>query len=104
MTAAPRTHQARDWRWKQNIGHCSSLEASAPILTYIRAGLGQCAASCCDLPIEQLPDVDHVGPDLQSHPNVSRTRRAGEPYRIVEQCFGGADLDQHGWQPLQIRI
>ena len=52
-----------------------------------RPRLGQCAAPSRDLLIEQLPDVDHVGPNVQPRPDVCRPRRAGQPYCIVEQCL-----------------
>ena len=46
------------------------------------------------LGVEQVPDMDHLGPDLQVDIDVRGAGNLGELQRIVEQRVGGADPEQ----------
>ncbi|CAO4157265.1 hypothetical protein DHODJN_25855 [Methylorubrum extorquens] len=59
------------------------------------AGLRQRTLSICDLLVEEVLGVDHVGPDLEPHGDVRRSSGSGQPNRVVEECFGRTHLDQH---------
>jgi hypothetical protein len=43
--------------------------------------------------MEQVPDVDHLRPDLEINAHVRGARHPREADRVVEQGFRGADVD-----------
>src|SRR5258708_22396403 len=52
-----------------------------------------------ELGVKDVPDMDHLRPDLQIHTDIRRTGDFGQPDRIVKQGFRRADLDQQWRQP-----
>ncbi len=54
--------------------------------------------------MEQMPDMDHFRPHLQRHRHVRRARHAGQPYRVVQQCFRRADLDIQRRDAFQVGV
>jgi hypothetical protein len=57
-----------------------------------------------DLLVKQRECVDHVGPDLQRDDVIGGAERTGKADGVVEQGLGGADLDQHRRQTVEVRI
>ena len=51
-------------------------------------------AAFFELAREDLPDVDHAGPDFEGHVDALALRLLREAQRVVEQDFAAADLDQ----------
>ena len=48
---------------------------------------------------ERLKDVDQVFVLLKDHAASALAQARFYADRVVEQYFGGADLDQDGWKP-----
>jgi len=46
---------------------------------------------------EQMPYVRHLRPHLQRDVHAGRLGALSEPFRIVQQRLGVADVDQEGW-------
>src|ERR1700756_2672992 len=57
-----------------------------------------------ELGVEEVPDMDHLGPDLQIDADIGGTGGLGQPDRVVEQGFRRTDLDQQWCQTLEIGI
>ena len=53
---------------------------------------------------EELPDVDHLGPNLKCYFNSGGACPMRGAGRVVEQDLVVADLDEQRRQPLKIRI
>ena len=51
---------------------------------------------------KEMPDMDHVGPDIEPNIDPVVRRSLGQAAGIVEQGFGAAGLDQHRWQARKI--
>ena len=44
--------------------------------------------------MKEVPDMDHLGPDLKIDINVGGTRGFGKGERVIKQGLGSTDLDQ----------
>ena len=51
------------------------------------------------LGMEQMPDMHHLGPNLQVDRDILGTGRLRQADRIVEQRLRGANLDNSGARP-----
>jgi hypothetical protein len=49
--------------------------------------------------IEEMPDMDHLGPDFEIDAHIGGTGGLGQAQRIVEQGLGGPDLDAKRARP-----
>src|SRR5229473_4354179 len=56
------------------------------------------------LGMKQRPDMDHLRPDLELDMHIGGAGQFGEADRVVEQRFGGADLDQQRRQASEIGV
>jgi hypothetical protein len=72
----------------------SVSDLSGGMCTHERAPFLDRPETRLQLGMKQMPDVDHFWPDLKVNTYVRGAGRFGEADRIVEQGFGGADLDQ----------
>jgi hypothetical protein len=59
-----------------------------------RASAGERASAGLKLSVPQMPGMDHVRPNFQSHWDVCRPCRARETSGVIEQRFGRTHLDQ----------
>ena len=46
--------------------------------------------------------MDHIGPDFERYENTVHPRRGREADRVIEQSFGGTNLDEYRRQALKI--
>ncbi len=53
---------------------------------------------------EEVPDMDHFGPNFEFDLDVCRFRAVRKTIGIVEQRLRITDLDQEWWKPFQIGI
>jgi hypothetical protein len=66
------------------------------------AHLGERRAACGELRVEEMPGMDHLGPDPQCGVHLRGAGDGCEPQGIVEEGFRGADLDEQRRQAAQI--
>jgi hypothetical protein len=50
--------------------------------------------------MEHVPDMNHLGPDLQIDSDVGDAGGFGQPDRVVEQGLRRSDLDQQSRGPI----
>ena len=50
----------------------------------------------------ELPDVGQPGPRLEFHRDIVERGAAREPHRIVEQCLGGANVNEERRQAAKV--
>jgi len=53
---------------------------------------------------KQVPDVDHIVPDLESRVDAGGFGAVREVERIIQQRFRRADLDEQRRQSLKVRV
>ena len=53
---------------------------------------------------KQVPDVNHVVPDFESHVDAGGFGAIRKVDRIIEQRFRRADLDEQRRQPLKVCV
>src|SRR6516165_7764868 len=54
--------------------------------------------------MEQVPDMDHLGPDLEADADIRGPGGPGEAQRVVEQGLGGPDLDEERREAPEVGI
>lgn len=54
--------------------------------------------------MEHVPDMNHLGPDLQIDSDVGGAGGFGQPDRVVEQGLRRSDLDQQRRQAFKIGV
>ena len=54
--------------------------------------------------MEQVPDMDHLGPDLEADADIRSAGGPGEAQRVVEQGLGGPDLNEERREAPEVGI
>ena len=91
-----------DWLYGRSLSSHIRLHASRlEVAIHEGAGLRESCAPLRKVREEQMPSVDHRGPDPKRDVHACASGRAGQTHRIIEERLVRADLDQRRGKPFK---